>query len=373
MIIGIDISQIVYKTGVSRYTRELVKNLLKIDKDNQYKLYAGVLKQFPAVLNFIKELKAEGYKFQSYIYPIPPKFAEKYWNRWRVMDIERLIGKVDVFHCSDWTQPRCRGKKIATVHDLTPILFAKYHEAYLIDCFKQNLKLIEKEVDQVITVSKATEEDLVNNSIITRDKVEVIYSGVDKKFAPASETECNRVKTKYKLDKPYILSVGTKEPRKNIGRLIEAFQSLANQDIDLVLAGKYGWGENHMSNLKSQMSNIKEIGFVGDKDLPAFYSGAQVFAYPSLYEGFGMPILEAMACGCPVITSNISSLPEVAGDAALLVYPKDEKEIAKAMMALVDDEKLRNKLIKRGYEQVKKFSWQKTAEKTLELYHKIAA
>ena len=185
------------------------------------------------------------------------------------------------------------------------------------------------------------------------------------KFTPSLKVKT--YKKKYKLEKPYILSVGTKEPRKNIKRLIEAFVSLGRSDIELVLVGKRGWGEE----VEVGKAKVKELGFVEDKDLPALYSGAILFAYPSLYEGFGFPVLEAMACGCPVITSNISSLPEVVGQTALLVYPKETKEIANAINTLLNDDKLRQKLVKNGLEQAKKFSWEKTANQMIKTYQDI--
>ncbi|PIP52869.1 hypothetical protein COX08_04140 [Candidatus Beckwithbacteria bacterium CG23_combo_of_CG06-09_8_20_14_all_34_8] len=367
MIIGIDISQIVYQTGVSRYTKDLVRNLLLADKENEYKLYAGVIRQLPQILNFLKQLKNDGAKFKSFIYPISPKLADKFWNQWRLLEIENLIGHIDVWHSSNWTQPPTKAKKITTIHDLTPVLFPNYHDQLVVENFKRNLQLIEKNIDMVTVDSRATKDDLVNNINIDRQKITVIYPGVDPIFCQKSKEGIDNVKKKYKLEKPYILSVGTKEPRKNIKRLIEAFVSLGRSDIELVLVGKRGWGEE----VEVGKAKVKELGFVEDKDLPALYSGAILFAYPSLYEGFGFPVLEAMACGCPVITSNISSLPEVVGQTALLVYPKETKEIANAINTLLNDDKLRQKLVKNGLEQAKKFSWEKTANQMIKTYQDI--
>jgi len=367
MIIGIDISQIVYQTGVSRYTKDLVRNLLLADKDNEYKLYAGVFRQLPLILSFLRQLKNEGTKFKSFIYPISPKLADKFWNQWRLLEIENLIGHIDVWHSSNWTQPRTKAKKITTIHDLTPVLFPNYHDQLVVENFKRNLQLIEKNIDMVAVDSRATKDDLENNSSINRQKITVIYPSVNSIFCQKSKESIDNVKKKYKLEKPYILSVGTKEPRKNIKRLIEAFVSLGRSDIELVLVGKHGWGEKIV-----EMGNqIRELGFVDDEDLSILYSGAEAFVYPSLYEGFGFPVLEAMACGCSVITSNISSLPEVAGEAALLVYPKETKEIANAINTLLNDDKLRQKLVKNGLEQAKKFSWEKTAKEMLKIYQSL--
>jgi len=369
MIIGIDISQVVYNTGVSRYTKELVRNLLKIDKTNNYKLYAGTLRQLPELLKFISELKKEGLQFKSYIYPIPPKIAEKLWNRWRPFSIEMLIGKVDIFHCSDWTQPPAKAPKVTTLHDLTPLMYSKYHTPYVVSSFTRNLELLVKETKAIITVSKATKEDAANYGI-ERVKMRVVYSGVSTEFAKVSDADRERVRNKYKIRKPFILTVGTREPRKNIKRLIEAYQSLGGMEAQLLIAGKYGWGDDGGEG-KEPNQNIRTLGYVPDFDLPALYSLALIFVYPSLYEGFGLPVLESMAAGCPVITSNISSLPEVAGEGALLVYPKDSKEIAQAISALLHNEKLRQSLIKKGREQAAKFSWENTAQATLKIYQQL--
>lgn len=366
MIIGIDISQIVYQTGVSRYTKDLVRSLLNFDKENTYKLYAGVLKQLPAINDFLNQLHNEGYNFKSYVYPIPPKLADKFWNHWRFFKIEKLVGKIDVWHSSNWVQPKTDAFKVTTIHDLTPILYPDYHDPLVISNFKRNLDLIEKYTDIVVVDSRATKQDLLTNSCISAQKIEVVYPGVDLRFAQVSSEQKNQMLQKYKLDNSYILSVGTREPRKNCRRLIEAFNSLDNKKTDLVLVGKYGWGKQEENRDKQ----IKELGFVHDNELISLYGAAKIFVYPSLYEGFGFPVLEAMACGCPVITSNISSLPEVVGDAALLVYPKDGKEIAKAMNALLADEKLRQNLVKKGLEQVKKFNWEKTAKEMIQIYQR---
>lgn len=370
MIIGIDVSQIVYNTGVSRYTRELVRHLLQIDTENVYKLYAGALRQTLEIQTYFKDLRSSGLCFSEYLFPIPPKIADKFWNDWRFIDIESVIGPIDLFHSSNWTQPRTKAKKVTTVHDLTPALYPNYHDSLVIQNFKKNIQLIESQADLVFVDSKATEEDLVEHSSIPRQKIEVVYPGLNAKFRASSYEEITRVKQKYHLQKPYILTVGTKEPRKNIQRLIEAFESLNNGEINLVLVGKHGWGKDDMK-VGDKKLNIIELGFVADEELPALYSGAMLFAYPSLYEGFGFPVLEAMACGCPVITSNISSLPEIAGNAALLVYPKDVKEIAHALHTLISNRNLQRDLTKKGLIQAKKFSWEEAAKQTLKIYNII--
>ena len=372
MKIGIDISQIVYGTGVSRYTEELVKHLLKIDKKNHYLLFAGVWRQKRKIEKFLKEFKTNGYKFQPKVVFFPPKVADFIWNRVHIFQIERFTGPLDLFHSSNWAQPPASCPIVTTIHDLTPIKFPQAFEKEAIVSFKRNLHWAKRQAAFIIVDSKATEKDLIKEGF-DKGKIKVVYLGVSKKFKQIKDKkEIEKIKKKYGIKGDYILSVGTLEPRKNIGRVIKSFSQLATRNSQLVLVGKQGWGNQSKSQISNLKSQITFTGFVPDNDLPALYSGAKVFVYPSLYEGFGLPVLESMACGCPVITSNISSLPEIAGNAALLINPKNTKEIKKAMEKLLTNEKLRKKLIRKGLTQAKKFSWNKTTHQTLEIYTKLS-
>jgi glycosyltransferase involved in cell wall biosynthesis len=182
------------------------------------------------------------------------------------------------------------------------------------------------------------------------------------------------IRTKYHIQQPFILSVGTVQPRKNYERLIQALAQLHQRGytIDLVIAGGKGWLDNPIYETVQQTGMeqyVHFIGFVDDEDLPALYSAAECFAFPSLYEGFGLPVLEAMACGTPVVTSNVSSLPEVAGDAALLVDPYDTLAIVQAIRSILDDTVLRSQLVDKGYHQVGHFSWIESARKLRQIYN----
>jgi len=353
MRIGIDISQIVYQTGVSRYTAELVENLLKIDQKNQYVLYAGSLRQRQILKAFVAKLPR---KVKLVLSPFSPKLADLVFNRCN-LPINRLIGNVNVFHASNWMIPKIECPIVTTIHDLTFLKFPEEHLPYYIAAHKRHL-FRAKKAQVVITVSQATKRDLINEGFAT-DKIHVVYEAAGSMFKPVKAAV---VKAKYQLTKPFILSVGTREPRKNIKRLIQAWKPLRRQ-YDLVIVGQFGWGE------KTQvLPGIKLLGFVPDEDLVGLYSGAQAFVYPSLYEGFGLPVVEALSCGCPVVTSNVSSLPEIGGEAAIYVDPLSVAAITSGIKTALEST---SKLRRLGLEQAKKFSWEKTARETLKIYREV--
>lgn len=354
MRICIDISQIVYGTGVSTYTRSLVKNLLKIDGENDYVLFAGSLRRKSDVLSIFPQAK---------VFPIPPTIANLIWNRLHILPIEKLVGEIDVFHTSDWSEPPARAFKVTTVHDLSPFLYPNLFPRDIIrnvvDAHKFRLSWVRKESKRIIVPTVSTKNDLVNlgfNSSIIR----VIPESVSDEFRPVSELDVEKVKRRYKIFDNYILSVGM-DPRKNTERVIKAFEhSSVGKELKIVFVGSPKYIKVRESR------NLRILGRVPSSDLAALYSGAKALVYPSLYEGFGLPILEAFACGCPVVTSNLSSMSEIAGQAAVLVDPNDVNSIAGGIEKALRGPK---RLIDRGLERVKKFSWEKAAKMTLEVYN----
>ncbi len=350
MRIGIDISQIIYQgTGVARYTAKLVEYLLKIDKENDYVLFFSSLRR-KLNENFSRaEIKKFG---------LPPSLLDILWNRFHIFPIENFIGKIDIFHCSDWTQPPVKKTRlVTTVHDLTPWKYPQTLHPKIVETHKRRMRWVKKEADLIIADSYSTKEDLIKIIGIPKKKIKVIYLGVEE----------NKAEGESLVEGDYILTVGTREPRKNLKRLINAFRVVIkkNKNVKLVIAGKYGWG-NKQLNFKNEQINI--LGFVPEETLKLLYKHAKVFVYPSLYEGFGLPILEAMAASCPVITSNLSSLPELAGKAAILIDPLSTNSITRAIEKVLEKKDLRTKLIKEGKTQVKKFTWRQTAENTLKAY-----
>lgn len=351
MKIGIDISQIVYGTGVSVYTQNLIENLHKIDKKNEYLLFGGSLRQ-----------KEKLKKFGAKVFSFPPTLADFVWNRLHLFPIENFLGAIDVLHSSDWTQPPTKAAKVTTIHDFGFLKYPEVAHPKIKAVMERRFKWIKKEVDLIIAVSQATKKDIMEILNIPEEKIRVIYEAVSEDVNQVKDQKIiEKVKKKYGLKGNYLLSVATLEPRKNLKRIIQAFALLKTKNLKLVVAGKQGWGD--FKNLSS--TNVIFTGYVSHEDKQALYSGATCFVFPSLYEGFGLPILEAMKCGCPVVTSNISSMPEVAGKAGILVDPLNVKNIAEGINQAIKDKK---ELINKGFEQVKKFSWEKTARETLKIY-----
>ena len=237
---------------------------------------------------------------------------------------------------------------------------------------RTTIKQTVKRADVIITVSEFSKERIAEKLGVPDEKIKVIYPGVNAEFSPQEEESVERVKDKFRINKRYILYVGKFEPQKNIIRLLETFQRVSMlEDVVLVMAGPINW-YYYIVRKKAEELNLSDkivfAGFVKDDEMAALYSGASVFYFPSLYEGFGMPVLEAMACGTPVVTSPSCSIPEVAGDAAIFADPSSPKEMADAIGRCMNDQALRDGLISKGRKRSEFFSWDKTAAKTLEVY-----
>ncbi|MDD2823010.1 MAG: glycosyltransferase family 1 protein [Candidatus Daviesbacteria bacterium] len=335
MKVGFDISQIAYRGGVVTYTKSLAKELQKNPQLDMKFFYASLRKPYQGSLANVKNFK------------IPSSLSEIFFNRIRMTPIERFLGPIDIFHSSDWIQPPTKAKKVTTYHDVVPLKYPQWSTPKIVEVHKRRLKIVEKEIDMVIAVSNATKKDLLENSIIPEEKIRVIYEAADAKFKPQDKSEIEAFKRKLKLPEGYVLAIGGVGERRNLDRIKEA-----SKGYNLVITGE-------------------TIPWLSDDDLPLLYAGASVLLYPSFYEGFGLPILEAMSCETPVITSNISSMPEVGGEAALSVNPEDENEIKKRLKQVIEDSDLRTQLIKKGLEQAKKFSWEKCAKETFEIYQQL--
>jgi len=287
-----------------------------------------------------------------------------------------IRGESDVIHLPNQDFGRyalfLKNPFIVTVHDLVRSCF-RYAQETISErvLLKLDIKGI-KRASHIIADSQNTRKDLIKYLKISENRITVIYPGVDHSiFKPYN------IKL---LDKRYILYVGSERPRKNLGRLLEAFAKLKTEfpELKLVKVGTPGRSETYRRNMMAKLDSLGItqdvifVDFISELDLAHYYSSATLLAYPSLYEGFGLPPLEAMACGCPVVTSNSSSLPEVIGEAGIMVNPNDTESLAQAMRQVLTDSKLRDDMIRKGLEQAKRFSWKKTAEQTQEVYNKAA-
>ena len=335
------------ETGVEKYTKELIRHL---DGKVDLKLLHNSDVSHPLFSKYSTIcLKRKKFPFSRSFYALffPPKIFG---------GILHAPTPVTPF----WKKPKC--KLIITVHDLTPLIFPQYHNWRRRIFFRLFLKHIISMSDAIIVDSQTTKKDVSTFFSTPENKINVVHLASDMK--PVNV----QLPSKYGLRGDYLLYVGTVEPRKNLLRLFEAFNQL-DQKLKLVIVGVSGWDNKAVYQTKNP--NIIFTGYVPEEDLPVFYCNAKLLVYPSLYEGFGIPILEAMNCGCPVITSNISSMPEVAGDAALLVDPYSVEEIKCAVQRLLSDAKLRKRLIDNGVRQASRFSWEKTANETIKVYEKV--
>ncbi|MCM8776661.1 MAG: glycosyltransferase family 4 protein [Candidatus Omnitrophica bacterium] len=296
----------------------------------------------------------------------------------RDISIKTYTEKLDVLH-TQYHLPlisHCPG--IITLHDVSFLRFPEFFPKEIYWRLRISLLYSVRKARKIITVSEFSKKEIIKFYRIEDEKVEVIYNGVSETFGTIDIEKNKGVLKKYGITKPYILSVSNLQPRKNLSRLIKAFVSLVKNNerfpYNLVIVGKKLWLYNEIFD-EIRNSNFKErivlTDYVSEQDLVCLYNFAEAFVYPSLYEGFGLPVLEAMACGCPVITSNISSLPEIAGNACFLVDPYDVEMIAKAINNVVTNFDLRMKLKAEGIKQAQKFSWKKTAESTAKIYEKV--
>ncbi len=335
MKVGFDISQTAQGGGVGVYTEELSSELSKLSNLDLVFFYSLLRKGYQGSLPNVKR------------YLLPPSLLEFIFNRVRFLSIENFIGDIDIYHSSDWTQPKTKAKKVTTYHDLVPIKFPQWSHPEIVDVQKRRLKIVEQEIDVVIAVSESTKKDLLDVSSISEKKIVVVYEGVSNNFKPQEEKDKLEFKKKYSLPEEFILAIKGIGERKNLERVVSA-----SRDFNLVILGV-------------------DIPALQREELPLLYSCAKLLLYPSLYEGFGLPIIEAFACGLPVITSNISSMPEIAGNGALFVDPQDAQDIENKIKILMKDKTLRNDLIKKGIAQARKFTWEKCAEETYKVYQSL--
>lgn len=265
---------------------------------------------------------------------------------------------------------------ICTIHDITPMLHPQHHPHWRILYSRIALPRLIAGSDKIITDSLQTKKDIISYYHVPDDKISVIYLGASKEYKKLDIQVVDTIRRKYNLNDPFILFIGNLEPRKNIPNLIRAFSLCRKKktDLKLVIAGRKGWmyGEIFTTIAELHLENsVKFLDYVPHEDLPPLYNAATVFVYVPFYEGFGLPVLEAMQCGTPVITSNISSLPEIVGDGGIMVDPLDIVGLAEKITLIISDENLRQENIQYNLSQCQRFSWEKCAEQTYALYEEV--
>lgn len=357
MKIAIDISQIVYKgSGVEVYTENLVRSIAELDNKNQYLLFGSSLRETTKLKVFCEEFSKYA-NFEYKLFNLPPSILNILWNRLHKFPIDKFIGRVDVLHTSDWLEPPSFAKKVTTIHDLVVYSNPDSVNKSIVETQRQKLFWVSKESNKVIAVSNSTREDIISYLKISDKKISVIYEAANDGFKKITDKDAlTNIKNKYSLPEKFFLVVGANQERKNLKRILQAHSQI--NSYSLVIVG----------NVREQIASEKvlRLGFVPENDLPAIYSLASSLVYVPLYEGFGLPILEALNCGCQVVASNVSSLPEVGGDAVFYVEPLSIDDIADKM-------KLSLKSPKKNLDvQAAKFSWKITALKTINLYESLA-
>jgi glycosyltransferase involved in cell wall biosynthesis len=372
MRICLDISPAVHhRAGLGRYAQELTTALVATDQQNEYVAFyqhprdAEVDAPLDRLPRLTSDLDTKPWRFSAllaYFLRIPQ---------------DRMFPGIDLFHATDHLLPRLHGiKTVFTLHDLIYCVHPETHKPlnrwFLTLMMPRFLRM----ADAVIAISENTRQDAVRFYHLEEDKIHVVYEGVNPSFRPAPAGAIAEIRRLYSLPDRFILYLGTIEPRKNLITLLEAYRHLLRGDSELrlVIAGKKGWLYTGFFERMREWGLEEQVlfpGFIPEADLPALYSAADLFVFPSLYEGFGLPILEAMACGTAVVSSNTSSLPEIVGDAALTVDPQDTGAWVTALTEVLGNEQLREELRTKGLQQARKFSWEKTARETLEVYRKV--
>ncbi len=357
-VIGVDASRSVspQPTGTELYSRQLIAALLDRAPDHFFfRLYFNQPPQ-SAFSNQQSAIKVISFP--------------RLWTHLR-LSIEMILHPPDLLfvpaHVLPIIHPR---RSVVTVHDLGYLYFPEAHPPRQRWYLDRSTRWHTRTAAHLLADSAATKHDLIEQYHADPDKITVAYPGLDPSVKRMDDpNEITRVKARYHIDGDYVLYLGTIQPRKNLQRLIAALLQLPTSNFQLLLAGKPGWYSDQL--LQHATDRVKFIGYVDATDKNALLSGATAFVFPSLYEGFGFPVLEAMACGVPVLCSNTSSLPEVAGDAAVLVNPLEVDDIARGLQEITLNEALRRMLIERGYQQAQKFTWQACADVVLKVFEKV--
>ena len=374
MKIGIDVSSLVYRRGVSRYTSNLLAALTQFP-GQKLLVYGNSLRQYKVleaeVRSTLKNTTPD--KYDLYLEKFSPKLLTKVWSL-GFKSIKKTMPSVEVFHSWDWLQPPDKNLPlVSTIHDLAMLKYPETAHPRVLKMHQASWKVLKKRQAEILTVSESSKKDIVEQLQIDPKKITVTYEALPQENKnnnarlDANPELMAKLKQELSLDKPYILFVGSREPRKNLERLIKAWLPLA-KDYQLIMAGEKAWDE---SNTISTNPNLRFLGRVSDLKLAVLYHYAELLAYPSLDEGFGLPILEAFSAGLPVLSSDIPVIKEVTGNAAELVNPKSVDAIRQGLEKLLNEKKtLSQQRMQRMIIRSQLFNWQKTARQTLAVYQR---
>lgn len=377
MKIGIDARLLYNPTGIGRYTRSLFFEYTRRHyfSPNQLILFADratFIEQQPLCeKNILKNISLV----------VSPCQRRILWTNWYLPPLLRQHN-IDVYHgvCNFELPIRKVCRYVVTIHDLVPLFFPELVPKKHLLFFRMFMKRVAHTADLIITDSEHSKRDIVQYLKTPPDKIRVIYLGFDQHYQRVQDqNRIAQVLTRYGVRQPYLLFVGVIEPKKNLERLVEAYTLLQTastipKETQLVIAGGEGWLSERLHRNVQDSGLTQQIlfpGFIPDDHLPALYSGAEAFVFPSIYEGFGLPVLEAMSCGVPVVTANVSSLPEIVGKAGIVVDPYQPEAIAQGIARVLSDRQLQEQMREKGYRQAQKFSWQRTAEETYQVYQEV--
>ena len=363
-------------TGIGRYTYEISKKLHELSSSS-YELYFNYGYRSKELYGYFDK-PSQKYQKTKMFQNFRKKFTvikklSRYYYKYKVIFYRTTY---DIyFQPSFIPNQNIKAKRvICTIHDFS-FLHDDWHPKERVEYLKKNINLAKK-ADHIITGSNFTKQEIIDYMQIPQDKISVIYHGVNHElYKPYPQNELQETKAKFDLPKKFLLFVGSIEPRKNLLTLLRAYNLLTNEEkgeLPLILVGFKGWSNQEiMQEIEKNRDFIRYLGFVSDSELAHIYNLATVFIYPSLYEGFGLPPLEAMACGTPVIVSSVASLPEVCGDAAIYVEPTDHIDIKNKILVIAKDEKLREELSQKSKAQAAFFSWEKSAIEHFEVFEKV--
>ena len=383
MHIGIDYTAAVWQgAGIGRYTRELTHAVIAQGSEHRYTLFyaAGGIGQSSPYLAELRQLCVANPAIRAVPIPIAPRRLTQIWQRLRLpMPIELFTGRLDVLHAPDFVLPPTRARTLLTIHDLSFLVHPELAAPGMVRYLSSAVPRSVRRANGVLADSEATRQALDQLLPDSRRSIKVVYPGVSPRFQPLPTPDIEAVRLRLHLPARFLLFVSTLEPRKNLARLLEAFARLeeqpATRDLHLVIGGRRGWLYDDIFATIERLNlgeRIRLLDFVDDNDLPALYNLAWAFTYPSIYEGFGLPALEALACGTPVLTANNSSLPEVVGDAAVLVDAESIDSITDGLVRISTDETLRATLKAGGPARASQFRWEHAAQQVLRAYDQVA-